>query len=171
MSDKPIVFLPQSQDAGAGHPGLEFKITPEPEFIRPGYKGADKLKGKVALITGGDSDIGRAVAVHFAVEGADVAICYFPTEQQDAEMVRDLVSAQGRRCLLLPGNLKQPAFCQEIVDRAVAEVGGPNILVNNAAEQNWHDSLVEIKDEELDSIFNLNIIATFRIVRPDIKHL
>ena len=159
MSAKPTIFPPQSQDAGAGYPGLEFKMTPEPEFIRPGYKGAEKLKGKVALITGGYSGIGRAVAVHFAVEGADVAICYLPTEQQDAEKVQELVQAHGRRCLLLPGNLKAPAFCQEIVDRTVAELGGLNILVNNAAEQNWHDSLEEIKDEELDSIFNLNIVA------------
>jgi NAD(P)-dependent dehydrogenase (short-subunit alcohol dehydrogenase family) len=171
MSDKPTIFPPQKQDAGAGNPGLEYKMTPEPEFIRDGYKGADKLKGKVALITGGDSGIGRAVAVHFAVEGADVAISYFPTEQQDAEKVQDLVQAHGRRCLLLPGDLKAPAFCQEIVDRTVAELGGLNILVNNAAEQNWHDSLEEIKDEELDSIFNLNIIAMFRISRAAVKHL
>lgn len=171
MSDKPTIFPPQSQDAGAGKPGLEYKMTPEPEYIREGYKGADKLKGKVTLITGGDSGIGRAVAVHFAAEGADVAICYFPTEQQDAEKVQELVQARGRRCLLLPGDLKSPAFCQEIVDRTVAELGGLNVLVNNAAEQNWHDSLEEIKDEELDSIFNLNIIAMFRISRAALKHL
>ena len=171
MSDKPSIFPPQHQDAGAGHPGLEHKMTPEPEFIREGYKGADKLKGKVALITGGDSGIGRAVAVHFAVEGADVAISYFPTEQQDAEKVQDLVQARGRRCLLLPGDLKEPAFCREIVARTVAELGGLNILVNNAAEQNWHESLEEIKDEELDSIFNLNIIAMFRITRAALAHL
>ncbi|OGX82026.1 NAD(P)-dependent oxidoreductase [Hymenobacter lapidarius] len=171
MSDKPTIFPPQKQDAGAGHPGLEYKMTPAPEFIREGYKGADKLKGKVALITGGDSGIGRAVAVHFAVEGADVAISYFPTEQQDAEMVQEIVRGYGRRCLLLPGDLKQPAACQEIVDRTVAELGGLNILVNNAAEQNWHESLEEIKDEELDSIFNLNIIAMFRITRAALKHL
>ncbi|UOQ98941.1 SDR family oxidoreductase [Hymenobacter sp. 5317J-9] len=171
MSDKPTIFPPQSQDAGAGKPGLEYKMTPEPEFIRDGYKGADKLKGKVALITGGDSGIGRAVAVHFAVEGADVAISYFPTEQQDAEKVQELVQAHGRRCFLLPGDLKSPAFCQEIVDRTVAELGGLNVLVNNAAEQNWHDTLEDIKDEELDSIFNLNIIAMFRISRAALKHL
>ena len=171
MADKPTIFPPQKQDAGAGHPGLEYKMTPEPEFIRAGYKGADKLKGKVALITGGDSGIGRAVAMHFAVEGADVAISYFPTEQQDAEKVQELVQAHGRRCLLLPGDLKVPAFCAEIVARTVAELGGLNILVNNAAEQNWHDSPAEIKDEELNSIFNLNIIAMFRIARAAVPHL
>ena len=171
MSDKPTFFPPQHQDAGAGNPGLEHKMTPAPEFIREGYRGADKLKGKIALITGGDSGIGRAVAVHFAREGADVAICYFPTEQEDAEKVQELVQAEGRRCLLLPGDLKQPAFCQAIVDRTVAELGGLNIVVNNAAEQNWHDSLEEIKDEELDSIFSLNIIAMFRVARAAVPHL
>jgi len=171
MSDKPTIFPPQHQDAGAGHPGLEHKMTPEPEYIRKGYKGADKLLNKIALITGGDSGIGRAVAVHFAREGADVAICYFPTEQEDAEKVQQLVQAEGRRCLLLPGDLKIPAFCDEIVARTVAEYGQLDVLVNNAAEQNWHDSLEEITNEELDSIFNLNIISQFRITRAALKHL
>ncbi|WP_151086801.1 SDR family oxidoreductase [Hymenobacter baengnokdamensis] len=171
MSDKPSLFPPQHQDAGAGHPGLEYKMTPEPEHIRAGYKGADKLLGKAALITGGDSGIGRAVAVHFAREGADVAIVYTPGEQQDAEKTQQLVQAEGRRCLLLPGNLKQPAFCDEVVTRTVTEYGKLDILVNNAAEQNWHDSLEEITDDELDSIFNLNIIAMFRTTRAALKHL
>ncbi|QKG54231.1 SDR family oxidoreductase [Hymenobacter sp. BRD67] len=171
MSDKPSLFPPQHQDAGAGHPGLEYKMTPEPEHIRAGYKGADKLQGKAALITGGDSGIGRAVAVHFAREGADVAIVYTPGEQQDAEKTQQLVQAEGRRCLLLPGNLKQPAFCDEVVTRTVTEYGKLDILVNNAAEQNWYDSLEEITDDELDSIFNLNIIAMFRITRAALKHL
>ncbi len=171
MSDYPTIFPPQHQDAGAGKPGLEYKMTPEPEHIREGYKGADKLKGKIALITGADSGIGRAVAVHFAREGADVAISYFPTEQQDAEKTLALVEAEGRRGILLPGDLKQPAFCTEIVRRTVQELGGLNVLVNNAAEQNWHDSLADIKDEELDSIFNLNIIAMFRITRAALPHL
>jgi NAD(P)-dependent dehydrogenase (short-subunit alcohol dehydrogenase family) len=171
MSDKPTVFPPQHQDAGAGSPGLEYKMTPEPEHIREGYKGADKLRGKIALITGGDSGIGRAVAIHFAREGADVAIVYFPTEQQDADKTQQLVQAEGRRCLLLPGDLKQPAFCDEVVARTVAEYGQLDVVVNNAAEQNWHDSLEEITNDELDSIFNLNIIAQFRIVRAALPHL
>ncbi|NML67538.1 SDR family oxidoreductase [Hymenobacter sp. RP-2-7] len=171
MADKPTLFPPQSQDAGAGKPGLEYKMTPEPEFIREGYKGADKLLNKVALITGGDSGIGRAVAVHFAREGADVTIVYFPTEEEDAAKTKQLVEAEGRRCLALAGDLKLPAFCQEIVERTVAEYGQLDVLVNNAAEQNWHDSLEDITDSELDSIFNLNIIAMFRITRAALKHL
>ena len=171
MSDKPTLFPPQSQDAGAGKPGMEYKMTPEPEHIRKGYKGADKLLNKVALITGGDSGIGRAVAVHFAREGADVAISYFTTEEEDAAKTKELVEAEGRRCLLLPGDLKVPSFCKEIVDRTVAEYGQLDVLVNNAAEQNWHDSLEDITDEELDSIFNLNVIAMFRITRAAVEHL
>jgi NAD(P)-dependent dehydrogenase (short-subunit alcohol dehydrogenase family) len=171
MSDKPTLFPPQSQDAGAGKPGMEYKMTPEPEYIREGYKGADKLRSKIALITGGDSGIGRAVAVHFAREGADVAIVHFPTETEDAAKTKELVEAEGRRCLVLSGDLKQPTFCQEIVDRTLAEYGKLDVLVNNAAEQNWHDSLEDITDAELDSIFNLNIIAMFRITRAALKHL
>lgn len=171
MSDKPTLFPPQSQDAGAGKPGLEYKMTPEPEHIRKGYKGADKLLNKVALITGGDSGIGRAVAVHFAREGADVAIVYFPTEEQDAAKTKELVEAEGRRCLVLGGDLKVPSFCKEVVESTLAEYGQLDVLVNNAAEQNWHDSLTDITDEELDSIFNLNIIAMFRITRAALPHL
>ena len=171
MSDKPSLFPPQSQDAGAGKPGMEYKMTPEPEHIRKGYKGADKLLNKVALITGGDSGIGRAVAIHFAREGADVAISYFTTEEEDAAKTKELVEAEGRRCLLLPGDLKVPSFCKDIVDRTVAEYGQLDVLVNNAAEQNWHDSLEDITDAELDSIFNLNIIAMFRITRAALEHL
>ena len=146
-------------------------MTPRAEFIREGYKGAEKLKGKIALITGGDSGIGRAVAVHFAVEGADVAICYFPIEQEDAEKTQELVQAHGRRCLLLPGDLKQREFCKEILVCTVAEYGQLDVLVNNAAEKNWHDTLEDITDDELDSIFNLNIIAMFRITWAALKHL
>ncbi|MBC6697278.1 SDR family oxidoreductase [Hymenobacter sp. BT190] len=168
MSDKPSLFPPQHQSE---QPGLESKMTPQPEYIREGYQGANKLRDKVALITGGDSGIGRAVAVHFAREGAHVAIVYTPREQEDAEEVLRLVEAEGRRCVLLSGDLKQPAFCEEVVRRTVQELGGLNILVNNAAEQNWHDSLTEIKDEELDSIFELNIKSFFRITRAALEHL
>ncbi|WP_345070155.1 SDR family oxidoreductase [Hymenobacter fastidiosus] len=171
MSDQPSLFPPQHQDVRAGKPGIEAKMTPAPEYIRATYQGADKLRGKIALITGGDSGIGRAVAVHFAREGADLAIVYFPTEQEDAEKTQQLVQAEGRRCLLLAGDLREPPFCQQIVDRTVAEYGQLNVLVNNAAEQTWHDDFADLQDDELDSIFNLNIIAMFRITRAALKHL
>ncbi|TYZ09330.1 SDR family oxidoreductase [Hymenobacter lutimineralis] len=168
MSDKPSLFPPQHQDE---QPGLESKMTPQPEYIRPGYQGANKLRDKMALITGGDSGIGRAVAVHFAREGADVAIVYTPREEEDAREVLRLVEAEGRRCVLLPGDLKDPSFCEEVVRRTVQELGGLNIVVNNAAEQNWHDSLSDIKDPELDSIFELNIKSFFRVTRAALEHL
>ncbi|RTQ49766.1 SDR family oxidoreductase [Hymenobacter gummosus] len=170
MSDdnKPTLFPPQHQDQ---QPGLESEMTPQPEYIRPGYKGADKLLDKVALITGGDSGIGRAVAVHFAREGADVAISYMPAEQEDAEKVQELVTGHGRRCLLLPGDLRDPEFCKQIVERTVQELGRLNILVNNAAEQHWHDSLTEIPDEELESVFQVNILSFFRVTRAALAHL
>lgn len=169
MSDnKPTLFPPQHQDQ---QPGLESEMTPQPEYIRPNYKGADKLLDKVALITGGDSGIGRAVAVHFAREGADVAISYMPSEEQDAEKVRELVTGHGRRCLLLPGDLRDPAFCAEIVERTVRELGRLNILVNNAAEQHFHDDLTELPDAELESVFQVNILAQFRVTRAALPHL
>lgn len=169
MSDnKPSLFPPQHQDQ---QPGLESEMTPQPEYIRPNYKGADKLLDKVALITGGDSGIGRAVAVHFAREGADVAISYMPSEQEDAEKVQELVTGAGRRCLLLPGDLRDAAYCREIVARTVQELGGLNVLVNNAAEQHWHDSLQELPDEELESVFQVNILSFFRVTRAALEHL
>lgn len=168
MSDKPSFFPPQHQSE---QPGLESKMTPQPEYIRPGYQGAGKLSDKIALITGGDSGIGRAVAVHFAREGADVAIVYTPREEEDAREVLRLVEAEGRRCVLLPGDLKDPSFCAEVVRRTVQELGGLNIVVNNAAEQHWHDSLTDIPDGELDSIFELNIKSFFRVTRAALEHL
>jgi NAD(P)-dependent dehydrogenase (short-subunit alcohol dehydrogenase family) len=111
------------------------------------------------------------VAVHFAREGADVAIVYTPAEQEDAAEVLRLVEAEGRRCVLLPGDLRQPAFCTEVVRRTVAELGGLNIVVNNAAEQHWHDSLTDIVDEELESSFQLNILSFFRVTKAALEHL
>ena len=129
-------------------PGLEAKMSPEPKYIRYLYKGAEKLKGKVALITGGDSGIGRAVAIHFAREGADVAIVYTPEEQTDAQRTKDLVEAEGQDCLLLSGNLRDEAFCQQVVDDTIREYGQLNILVNNAAVQYVHSQFEQIRDED-----------------------
>src|SRR5438093_9685931 len=110
-------------------------------YEAPGYKGSEKLKDMAAIITGGDSGIGRAVAVLYAREGADVAIVYLPEEQSDAEDTRDAVEAEGRRCLLIPGDVRDAAFCDEAVQRTVDEFGGLDVLVNNAAFQPRRDSL------------------------------
>lgn len=122
-------------------PGLDSAMTPEPQYLAPKYKGADKLAGKVALITGGDSGIGRSVAVLFAREGADVAIVYLPQEQSDAEVVKQAVEEEGRDALLLPGDVSDPKFCRDAVEQTVKKFGQLDILVNNAAYRKRERSL------------------------------
>ncbi|WP_303312191.1 SDR family oxidoreductase [Hymenobacter sp. BT730] len=168
MNAKPTFQPPQHQDQ---QPGLESEMTPQPEYIRPGYKGSDKLQGKIALITGGDSGIGRSVAVHFAREGADVAFCYLPSEEEDAYQTRQLVEQEGRRCLSMPGDLRDPGFCQEIVTRTVEELGGLNILVNNAAEQFPSKDLTEITDQQWEDTFQVNFFSFVRVTRAALEHL
>ncbi len=160
-------FPKQHQEA----PGLESKLRPRPRFLAEDYKAAGKLEGKVALITGGDSGIGRAVAVIYAREGADVAIVYLPQEQSDAEATRDVVRDHGRQCLLIPGDLTDPAFCKQAVEHTVEELGGLDILVSNAAHQTRKESLDEITDEEFDRTFRTNIYAYFWLARAAIPHL
>ncbi len=159
---------PQHQ---AQQPGIEARLDPQPKVIRHLYKGAEKLKNKVALITGGDSGIGRAVAVHFAREGADVAIVYTPAEETDAQYTKELVETEGRHCLLLPGDLRSVDFCQQIVTDTVARFGKLNILVNNAAVQYQHKNLEDIQDEDLLKTFDINIYAQFRVTRAALSHL
>lgn len=149
-------------------PGIEEEMTPKPVAERP--KQAKKLEGKTALITGGDSGIGRAVALLFAQEGADVAISYL-SEHQDAEEVRKGVEEQGRKCLLLPGNIRDSKFCQKLVDDTIKEFGKLDILVNNAATQTEQKTLEDIGDEQLLETFETNIFSMFRITRAALKHL
>jgi NAD(P)-dependent dehydrogenase (short-subunit alcohol dehydrogenase family) len=151
-------------------PGIEAELEPRPHYEAPAYRAADKLAGKRALITGGDSGIGRAVAVLFAREGADVAISYLPSEQVDAEETKAAVEAEGRRCVLLPGDLADTAFCAELVERAVAELGGLDILVSNAAHQN-RKQIDELTPEELERTFRVNVFAYHHLVRAALPHL
>ena len=155
---------PQSQ------PGDEHQMNPEPEFIRASYQGTGKLRGKIALITGGDSGIGRAVAVHYAREGADVAIAYLE-EDKDAEDTRALVEAEGQRCLVMKGDVGSPEFCREIVEKTVSELGGLNILVNNAAEQHDWDDVTQIPDEQIERTFRTNIFSHFYTVKNALAHM
>lgn len=166
---KPESF--QSEKKQHNQPGMEHKMNIDPEFIRPSYKGSNKLEGKIALITGGDSGIGRSVAVHFAYEGADVAISYMPSEQKDAEDVRTLVEKQGRKCLLLPGDLRDKNYCESIVEKTVKEFGKLNILVNNAAVQRPVEDLKDLSDDQIEDTFNVNIISMFRVTRAALKHM
>ncbi|MBX0292342.1 SDR family oxidoreductase [Hymenobacter sp. HSC-4F20] len=168
MENKPTSLPPQQQEQ---QPGIEQEMTPQPQYIRPGYKGSEKLQGKVALITGGDSGIGRAVAVHFAREGADVAFTYLPQEEQDAYETRQLVEAEGRRCLTLPGDLRDQQFCQSIVDQTVQELGQLNVLVNNAAEQFVNQDVAEIPDEQWQDTFQVNFFSFVRVTRAALAHL
>lgn len=152
-------------------PGIESQLEPRPQYRAPAYRPAGKLEGKAALITGGDSGIGRAVAVLFAKEGADVAIVYLPEEQSDALETRAAVEDEGRTCVLLPGDLTDPVFCREAVERTVDELGHVDILVNNAARQESAQSLEEITDEQWDRTFKTNIYAYFRLAKAALPHL
>lgn len=146
-------------------PGLESKMNPRPKYQAPSYRGADKLKGQVALVTGGDSGIGRAVCVLFAREGADVSLVYLPAEQSDAEETARAIHAEGRKSLLLPGDVTDVSFCQSAVKQTIERFGKLNILVNNAAYQQTHDRLEDISDKEWELTFRTNIFGYFYMAK------
>ena len=150
---------------------MEAKVHPRPQYSAPLYKGADKLKGKVALISGGDSGIGRAVAVLFAREGADIAIMYLPEEQRDADETRSAIESEGRRALLLPGDVTDLDYCEECVQQTVNELGAIDILVNNAAFQKNRESIDEIDFEQLDRTFRTNFYAYFWLAKAAIPKM
>ncbi|MBC6612643.1 SDR family oxidoreductase [Hymenobacter sp. BT507] len=168
MDNKPTSLPPQAQDQ---QPGLETEMTPQPEYIRANYKGSEKLQDKVALITGGDSGIGRAVAIHFAREGADVAITYKPEEEQDAYDTRQLVEAEGRRCVTLAGDLRDKQFCADIVQRTLDELGKLNIVVSNAAEQFVSTDVSELPNEQFEDTFKVNFFPMVYVVKAALPHL
>ncbi|OBB11192.1 NAD(P)-dependent oxidoreductase [Mycolicibacterium setense] len=151
-------------------PGLQERMDPVPDCGENSYRGSGKLADRRALITGGDSGIGRAVAIAFAREGADVAIAYL-NEDEDAESVAELVRQAGRKCVLIPGDLSDPAHCRSAVERTVTELGGIDILVSNAAYQMTHETLDEIDDEEWDYTFKLNVGAYFHLVKAAVPHM
>lgn len=167
MTITPDQIPPQQQDR---KPALESEMTPKPKYDDPNYKGSDKLLDKVALITGGDSGIGRSVAVLYAKEGADVAIVYL-NEHEDAEVTKKAVESYGRRCLLIPGDIRNEDFCQEAVEKTVEEFGHLDILVNNAAEQYMEDTIDEIDSARLGSIFATNIFSMFYFAKAAKPHL
>ncbi|EGL17227.1 MULTISPECIES: SDR family oxidoreductase [Paenibacillus] len=160
-------FPPQHQN---NQPGIETQMTPQPQFEDSKYRPAGKLKGKVALITGGDSGIGRAVAVAYAQEGADVAIVYL-SEHSDAEKTKSLVEQEGRKCLLIPGDLGDESFCKKVIDQTVSGLGKLDILVNNAGEQHPQNSLEDITAEQLEKTFRTNIFSMFFLTKAALPHL
>lgn len=161
-------FPPQHQQP----PGLEKDMRPRPDYGEASYRGAARLKGRKALITGGDSGIGRAVALAFAREGADVAISYLPgEEEEDARETARVIERAGHRCLEVPGDIRDPAQCRDIVQRVVRAFGGLDILVNNAAFQMAHASILEMAPEEIDRVFRTNVYAMFYLCQAAIPQM
>jgi len=151
-------------------PGDQEKMHPEPEIIKASHKGSEKLQGKIAVISGGDSGIGRSVAVLFAREGADVAILYLE-EQQDAEITKQLVENEGRKCFLFKGDISDPEVAKQAIDEILAHYGKINILVNNAGVQYQQKDIVNISNEQLEKTFKTNIFAMFYLTKQVISHM
>jgi NAD(P)-dependent dehydrogenase (short-subunit alcohol dehydrogenase family) len=160
-------FKRQHQEA----PGLASKMDPKPDHGEQSYKGSGKLTGRKALITGGDSGIGRAAAIAFAREGADVAINYLPVEEPDAKEVVELIQSAGRKAVAIPGDIRDEAFCKKLVNDAAAQLGGLDILVSNAGQQVYKESIQEVTTEQLLSTFHTNVFAMFWIVKAALEHM
>jgi NAD(P)-dependent dehydrogenase (short-subunit alcohol dehydrogenase family) len=164
---KQKAFPPQHQNK---QPGLEGLMDPKPTSINPNYKGSGKLSGKIALISGGDSGIGKAAAIYFAKEGANIAINYLE-EHEDAEETKQLIVAEGQECLLLPGDIGNESFCREIVNKTIDQFGKIDVLVNNAAEQHPQNSLLNISSDQLERTFRTNIFSYFYLTKMVLPYL
>ena len=164
--------MSQSDQGQIQPPGTEAEMTPRADHGEASYRGSEKLAGRAAVITGGDSGIGRAVAIAFAREGADVLISYLnEREDADARETARHVEAAGRRCVLVPGDIAEASHCRAVIDRAVREFGRVDVLVNNAAFQRTYQSLDEIPDEEWDYTFRTNIAAMFHLAKAAVPHM
>lgn len=152
-------------------PGLASKMDPRPDHGETSYKGSNRLSGRKALITGGDSGMGRAAAIAYAREGADVAINYLPAEEPDAQEVIALIKAAGRKAVAIPGDLREESFCKRLVEEAVKQLGGLDILVNNAARQQTKASIMELSSEDFDATMKTNIYAPFWTIKAALPHL
>jgi NAD(P)-dependent dehydrogenase (short-subunit alcohol dehydrogenase family) len=162
---------PEQPELQLDHPGHEAEMTPPVDHGEETYRGSGRLQGRRALITGGDSGIGRAVALAFAREGADVVIAHLPDEQEDGDETVRLVEDAGRKALSLPGDVSDEAYCRDIVERTVSELGGIDILVNNAAYQMSREGLEDVSTEELEHTFRVNIFALFHTCKAALAHM
>lgn len=167
MKDKVEKVPAQHQER---QPGFENEMKPQPDFQGNLAGASQRLPGKVALITGGDSGIGRAIAIAFAKEGADVAISYLD-EHEDAKETKQLVEKEGRKCLLIDGDIGNEAFCKEVISQVIEEFGKLDVLVNNAAEQHVQESLKDITAEQLEKTFRTNVFSMFHLTKAALDHL
>ena len=168
MPQEPFPPFPEQHQQ---RPGLEARMEPRPHFEGAEYRATDKLQGRIALISGGDSGIGRSVGVLFAREGASIALLHLPEEQQDADETRQHIRNAGGQALAIAGDIRDSAFCRHAVKQVVQHFGQLDILVNNAAWQHRHDALEDITDEQLDRTINTNILGTFYLTRAALPHL
>lgn len=164
----PVLDIPEQRQE---EPGLDAKLQPLADHGQDSYVGYSRLTGRKALVTGGDSGIGRAVAIAFAREGADVVITYLPAEQPDADETIRWIEAAGRKAVAVPGDLSDEAFCHELVEKAVSELGGLDILVNNAGKQLYVDDILELPTEQLEATFRVNVFAMFWLTKAALKHM
>ena len=164
----PVISPPEQSLPGTG---LDAEMTPKADLGEKSYRGTGRLEGRKALITGGDSGIGAATAIAFAREGADVVITYLPEEEKDAQHVLEVLQAEGRTAVGIPGDLRDKTFCADLVAQAVEKLGGLDVLVNNGGKQVAQDSIEDIDDEQLEATFDVNILAQFRLVKAALPHL
>lgn len=171
--EDPTTKYPKPPFSGQSQPwpGLAGKMEPRPDHGETSYKGSGRLTGRKVLITGGDSGIGRAAAIAYAREGADVALNYLPAEEPDAQEVVKLIKAEGRKAIAIPGDLREESFCQKLVVEAVRGLGGLDILVSNAARQQTHASILDISTEQFDWTMKTNIYAPFWLIKAALPHL
>ncbi|MEX3611208.1 SDR family oxidoreductase [Rothia sp. LK2588] len=152
-------------------PGLDSKLEPLADLGEESYVGHGRLKGRKALITGGDSGLGAAVAIAYAREGADVAISYLPAEESDAQRIIGFIEKEGVKALALPGDLREKEQCEKIVEETVKAFGGIDIVINNASKQVWHESIEDLSDEDFDATMKANVYASYRVTRAAVPHL